>query len=286
MRMTFRLLAVASLLVLLVLLAPLPPATATSVAQPAAALTPTPTHRPLIIAHRGASGQAPENTMAAFELAIELGADIIELDVRRSSDGALVVIHDATVNRTTTGDFRGAVADLTLAELKSLDAGSWRGEQFAGEPIPTLDEVLERLGGRTRFLIELKEAGIEADVARAIRDAGVTDSVMMQSFDAKSVGAIAALMPETPAGVLFRAPGLLGRIFLARRVIRRSAAADAAFAAINYRAITKPLVRSIRAAGLGVYAWTVNSAPAMRAIVALGLDGIITNYPETLRGLL
>ena len=75
---------------------------------------------PFVIAHRGASGQAPENTMAAFELAIELGADIIELDVRRSSDGALVVIHDATVNRTTTGDFRGAVADLTLAELKSL----------------------------------------------------------------------------------------------------------------------------------------------------------------------
>lgn len=273
-------------LIVSLLLVLLPAIGAARMSPSAAPPTPSLAPRPLVIAHRGASGQAPENTMAAFELAIELGSDMIELDVRRCLDGALVVIHDATVDRTTRGDYRGAVAGLTLAQLKSLDAGSWRGQQFAGERIPTLEEVLAAFGGRTRILIELKEAGTEADIAHAVRAASVADSVMMQSFDAECVNTIASLMPEAPAGVLFNAPGLLSRLFFASTVVNRTVGARGAFAAVNYNAVTQSLAGAVRAAGLGIYAWTVDDASAMHDMVKLGLDGIITNYPETLRGLL
>jgi glycerophosphoryl diester phosphodiesterase len=102
--------------------------------------------RPLVCAHRGRSGVAPENTLAAFEAAVDLGADFLELDVRRSADGEIVCIHDATVDRTTDGT--GAVADLTLAELRALDAGSWKDARYAGERIPLLSAVLAQIAPR------------------------------------------------------------------------------------------------------------------------------------------
>lgn len=255
-------------------------------AAAAAAAAARPASRPLIIAHRGASGHAPENTMAAFELAIELGADAVELDVRRSLDGALVVIHDATVNRTTTGEHRGFVSRLTLAQLKTLDAGSWRGTQYAGERIPTLEEVFVGLRGRTRFLIELKDSGIEEDVVRVIREAGVADSVMLQSFSAKSVAVIASLIPEAPSGVLFRRPILFGRGRFTDKVVHTTADKGAVFAAVAHKAMTKSQVDAVSAQGLGIYAWTVNDVDAMRKMIDLGVDGIITNYPDIVRGLM
>ena len=128
--------------------------------------------RPLVIAHRGASGVAPENTMASFEQAVKFGADMIELDVHGSKDGNLIVIHDSSTARTARGNPQGAVADLTLGELKKLDAGAWKGAGFVGERIPTLDEVLAAFKGRAMILIELKARGIEQKVAQAIREAG------------------------------------------------------------------------------------------------------------------
>lgn len=113
------------------------------------------------IAHRGASGYAPENTMAAFEKALEMGADLLELDVQLSTDGHVVVIHDYTVERTTDG--QGKVEDLTLEESRKLDAGAWYRPEFKGEVIPTLEEVLEHVGGRIGLLIGLDHSGYAAD---------------------------------------------------------------------------------------------------------------------------
>ena len=123
--------------------------------------------RPLVIAHRGASGSAPENTMAAFSLAVERGAEVVELDVQMTADGYPVVIHNATVNRTTDGT--GLVREKTLAELQTLDAGSWFETRFAGERVPTLEEVVTWARGRVALAIEIKNTpfhyrGIEASV--------------------------------------------------------------------------------------------------------------------------
>lgn len=141
------------------------------------------------IAHRGAAAYAPENTIASYDLAVDMKADYIEIDVQRSKDGELVVIHDTSVDRTTDGS--GKVGDLTLEEMKSLDAGSWKGEQFAGEEIPTFEEVLDRYHGKVGILIEMKSPelypGIEEQVADALKerhlDTPQNEKIILQSFN-------------------------------------------------------------------------------------------------------
>lgn len=165
-----------------------------------------------IIAHRGASGYAPENTMAAFEKALQMKADYIELDVQMSKDGELVIIHDTTVNRTTdiNSKLPVAVKNLTLAELRKLDAGSFFAPQFAGERIPTFEEVLDRYKGKIGLLIELKEPsrypGIEEKVSAALKERRMdkpnNGKIIVQSFDFNSVYKIHQLLPSMPTGVL------------------------------------------------------------------------------------
>ena len=145
------------------------------------------------VAHRGATGYAPENTIAAFDLAVEMDADYIEIDVQRSKDGELVLIHDTTVNRTTDG--KGNVGDLTIEQLRSLDAGSWKGEQFSGEQIPTFEEILDRYHGEIGILIELKSPelypGIEEQVAAALKERSFdnqqNEKIIIQSFNFNSM---------------------------------------------------------------------------------------------------
>src|SRR5919201_2276293 len=127
--------------------------------------------RPYLLAHRGASGYAPENTIAAFERALALRADGVETDLRASNDGVLVLMHDERVDRTTDGE--GAVAVLTLDELRRLDAGGSYGPRFAGERVPTLDELLSRYGGRLPLCLEVKQPGIEARLVAAVRERGL-----------------------------------------------------------------------------------------------------------------
>ena len=148
------------------------------------------THRPWAIAHRGASLEAPENTLAAFRRAMELGADLIELDVHQTSDGHVVVIHDETVDRTTDGS--GAVRAMTLRELRRLDAGSWMGPHFAGERVPTLLEVLELTRGQIGLAIEIKAGsrrypGIEAAVVHLLQTTGRLDDVILISGDCRAI---------------------------------------------------------------------------------------------------
>ncbi|KUP24054.1 glycerophosphodiester phosphodiesterase family protein [Paenibacillus sp. DMB5] len=167
-----------------------------------------PADKVITIAHRGASGYAPENTIPAIELAIEMQADYIELDIHLTKDKIPVVIHDETVNRTTGG--RGYVRNLTLEQIKQLDAGTWFNEaypmfareQYAGITIPTLDEVFEMFGDKTRYMIEIKEPGansqIEALLNEAIEKYKLEDAVSVHSFSSASLRKLHALNPEIP----------------------------------------------------------------------------------------
>jgi glycerophosphoryl diester phosphodiesterase len=238
--------------------------------------------RPLVIAHRGASGVAPENTMASFEQAVKFGVDMIELDVHGSKDGSLIVIHDDTTARTARGNPQGAVGDLTLAQLKKLDVGVWKGPGFAGERVATLDEVLAAFKGRAMFLIELKARGIEERVAQVIHEAGMEDRVMLQSFDAESVRIMRELLPETPAGVLYRDTWILDPAGRGRRIVEQVREVGASFAGMNVGAVSVELVRTLKNGGLDVFAWTADDDWIFEHLAKAGVDGIITNYPERL----
>jgi len=161
--------------------------------------------QPIIFAHRGASVQAPENTLAAFELAIAQNADAIELDVKLSADGHAVVIHDTTVDRTTGSE--GRVKDLSLAELRSLDAGSFFSEKYSGERIPTLEEVFESVGKRIFINVELTNYNSPRDqlvetVCMLVKKFGLQKQVMFSSFFGSNLSKARAYLPDVPRGLL------------------------------------------------------------------------------------
>lgn len=229
----------------------------------------------LNIAHRGASGRFPENTLSAFRAAIDAGAQMCELDVEGSSDGAIVVIHDETVDRTTDG--RGAVRAMTFDELKRLDAGIRFGNEFKGERIPTLAEVLALTEGRCELNIEIKSAGVERKVCDLIVEHRALATAMVSSFAWDALAIVRHLEPRVRVGLLAsRWPArLVGAAFEMR--------ADA----INPRSdiVTEDLCIAAHQRNLSVYAWTVDEPGEMRQLIAFGVDGIMTNYPERLREL-
>jgi glycerophosphoryl diester phosphodiesterase len=236
-----------------------------------------------VVGHRGAMGHCPENTLASFERGLELGADWIELDVHLSRDGALAVIHDETVDRTTNG--HGAVRDHMLAELKALDAGSWFGPQFAGQQIPTLDEVLTWARPRNTIVdIEIKNApvyyaGIEAAVVEAVRRHDMTERVIVISFDHAAVQQVKALESRIATGVLYA-----GRPVDAGLGMARQAQADAVLPHWAY--VTAADVAAAHAAGLSVAPWASSDPEVLRHLVAAGVDAIGTNHPDVLCGVL
>jgi glycerophosphoryl diester phosphodiesterase len=225
------------------------------------------------IAHRGASGSFPENTLAAFRAAIEAGAGMCELDVQLTRDGAMVVIHDDTVDRTTDGT--GAVAAMTLAEIKRLDAGEKFASHFVGESVPTLDEVLDLVQGRCALNIELKADGLEAKVGELVRARGAFGWTLISSFDWATLTRIRQVAPELRIG-------LLASRWPARLV---GAATEMKASAINpsFDIVTEDLCSAAHSRELKVYAWTVDEPVAMRRLIAAGVDGIMTNWPGRLR---
>ena len=236
-----------------------------------------PAPRPLVIAHRGASGEAPENTIAAFELAVTHGADSVTLDVHLSRDDHPVVIHDFTLARTTDGT--GRVRGRTVRELKRLDAGSWRGAQFRGQRIQTLQEVLERFRGRTRFCLELRGGsdvyeGIDERVVSLIEVYDVLDQTLVQSFDPTTLDRIRALNPDVQLGILATAPPL-------RPLISSTNPYRAICPDVNL--ITSDEIAAIRQAGLACYVWTVNEPAQMDRLIDWGVSGIVTDRPDLLR---
>jgi glycerophosphoryl diester phosphodiesterase len=236
--------------------------------------------RVLNLAHCGASAVAPPNTLAAFDKAIELGADGIEFDVHLSADGVPVVIHDFTVEATTDGS--GRVADLTLAQLKELDAGSSFAPAFAGEHIPTLQEVLEAVGGQLLLNIELKtvsprDHGLERAVIDQVKQHELSDRVLLSSFNPFSLRRAKGIAPHIPTGLLY-APGMplpLRRAWMASLVPHEARHPEHTMVDGRYMAWA-------RRHDYRVHTWTVDDPNEMRHLIALGVDAIITNVPDTL----
>lgn len=232
------------------------------------------------VAHRGATGYAPENTMAGFDLAVEMKADYIEIDVQRSKDGKLVVIHDTTVDRTTNGT--GKVGDLTFEQLRSLDAGSWKGEQFAREQIPTFEEILDRYRGKIGILIELKAPelypGIEEQVAAALTERNLAKpqnkKIILQSFNFESMKKMDKLLPKVQIGVLTsnRAHTTVAAL--------QEFAQYADWFNPSYGIVTEDLVNSVHALDMQIGSWTVRSQEAADFLFDMGVDAIITDYPD------
>jgi glycerophosphoryl diester phosphodiesterase len=236
----------------------------------------------VVIAHRGASGAAPENTGAAFRLAAELGADGVELDVQLTRDGAVVVCHDATLERTTDG--RGSIAELTLAELRRLDAGSWFGAGFAGEPLPTLDEVLDWSAGRIAVNVELKVApgsDLAAQLARAaverVRARRLAATTIISSFDAVATAEAVRACPECEVAFLWN--GETGDDPLA--VLEQTGGRALH---LPLERLAPELVRQLRARGLAVRVYTINERNELERALAADVDAVITDYPDRVLG--
>jgi glycerophosphoryl diester phosphodiesterase len=240
--------------------------------------------RPLDFAHRGASHEAPGNTLAAFLLAAELGADGIELDVQLSQDGEIVVIHDLTLEATTNG--RGRVGERSLAELKRLDAGSWFGPAFAGLQIPTLQEVVDAVGHQLLLNVELKttslrDDGLAAAVVRLLEENHLLDRVVISSFNPLSIWRVRRLNPWIATGLLY-APDmpLPLRWPWTRHLVRPDALHP------YHTSVNAGYVQWARRRGYRVHTWTVDDEQEMERLVQAGTDLIITNRPGLLRKVL
>src|SRR6266853_2281783 len=230
----------------------------------------------LAIAHRGASGYAPENTFAAFRRAIALGAGFIETDLQLSRDARLVAIHDATVNRTTNG--QGAVHDMTLAELRRLDAGSWFGSEFAGERIPTIEEILEFANKHdVVFYLEMKPSGSwggEHALISALRDSREIARTVVISFDPAILAAVRKIEPTLMTGLLFE-----GHI---PNPLDKAIEIGARQLAVRGDLVPPRLLKEAQGHDLQVVCWTVNHPGHMRLLAQAGVDGIISDYPDRL----
>lgn len=235
--------------------------------------------RPLVIAHAACKGHAPENTLAGVRAALALGVDAIEVDVHCTADGVPVLIHDATVDRTTDGS--GAVAALTLAELRRLDAGvrAFNG-RFAGEHIPTLAEALDLTRGHCLLVVEVKAPGIEREVLSVLRPAA--DDVMVWSFFPEVVTRVRELAPAVPCALL--SPTLEGRP--PEELLRTALQAHQQAVAVHHSSVDQELVRRAARRGLSVFAWTADEPAEQRRLLAAGVAGIVTNYPDRLHAAL
>jgi glycerophosphoryl diester phosphodiesterase len=234
-------------------------------------------HKPLVIAHRGASGYAPENTLAAFKAAIDMGADGIEFDVTMSQDREVVVIHDDTLDRTTSG--KGTVWEKDAQALQTLDAGSWFAPAFAKQRIPLLTQVLDLVGPDLFLNIEIKYGPFAQDTLAAvfalIMQRRNPDRTLITSFDENVIRQCLESAPELSCGLIFEINNL-PRAFSGRWHAVSS----------HFPLITDSFMQTCRSEGKQVYAWTVNSVDIMKQMVQAGVDGIITNYPDKLIALL
>ncbi|MBI3768207.1 MAG: glycerophosphodiester phosphodiesterase [Deltaproteobacteria bacterium] len=229
----------------------------------------------LRIAHRGASGRVPENTCAAFAAALALGVDAIELDCQLSADGVPVVIHDETLERTTSGI--GPVAVKRWDELAALDAGAWRGPTFRGERIPRLADVLAQLDGRVVLNVEIKSArdvgAIEAPLVALVAAHDALSWVLFSSFHEAAVRNVRAASTDAAIGVLWDRRPATGALALADELHARCIVP-------SRRLVTPELIAAAHARDLGVWVWTVNDVAEMRRLVAAGVDALFSDYPE------
>lgn len=242
--------------------------------------------RILNLAHRGAREHAPENTIPAFEEAAEMGADGVELDVQLTLDGVPIVFHDETVEHLTDG--HGALGEMTLAQLKELDAGTHFSAEFAGTQIPTLAEVFEELGDRLLFNIELKNilarsSELAREVVRSIREHGMTERVLISSFNPMILRQVRRIAPEVPLGYLYASnlPLPLAKGWLARPIIGYHEARHPHFSMVD-----EMYMRWARKHRYRVNVWTVNELADIQRMRDLGVDAIMSDWPDLVQDVL
>ena len=219
--------------------------------------------RVLRIGHRGAAGHAPENTLAAVRQGIELGVDFVEIDVRRTADGVLVALHDATVNRTTNG--RGRVEALSLGEVRKLDAGN-------GERIPTVEEVLQMAGRRTGLMLELKVDGLAHLTVQTVQKVQLDTPVIYASFLHKELTYVRAVETEAALMVLFDR--------LPRAPVPYAMQYQPEYVGLRHDRATGPLVDAFHRENVMVWVYTANSLADIARAISIGVDGVISNFPE------
>jgi glycerophosphoryl diester phosphodiesterase len=232
---------------------------------------------PIIIAHRGDKAHAPENTLPAFNLAVEKGADAIEFDVKLTSDGQVIVHHDRLVDRTTDGT--GKISKYSFTSLRDLDAGSWFSDGYSGERIPTMDEVFETVGKRTHIDVELTNYTTPLDdlvtcVVEKVKRHGLQDRMLFSSFFPRNLRKAHLLLPEVPLGLLTMRDwkGFWGRTFGWR--------GDYYAFHPHFTNANAGLVDRVHAMGKRVQVWTVNAEEDLKRMIGLGVDGIFTDDPE------
>ena len=234
---------------------------------------------PLRIAHRGASGRglAPENTLAAFEKALDIGVDMLEIDVRVTGDGQMIVLHDPSLDRTT--DCEGIVREMGLDEIRQADAGD-------GERVPILREVFDLARNRAPLLLEIKSDFIAERVVQAIADAQIEEQVVVQSFNPQTVERVKRLAPHLPSSLLIgELPTTPSRV-RARRLVSQVLEVGANTLSIWHATLTPSLIEEMRKRGIAVWAWTVDEEITMRDLAMMGVQGLVTNYPDVLNNVL
>lgn len=238
---------------------------------------------PVVIAHRGAAGEAPENTLAAFKLALEQGCDAIELDIHMSADGQLVVCHDDDIRRTTTGE--GLIGEMIVSELKRFDAGLKFHEKYAGEKIPLLEEVFDLVPEHMMINIEIKNIPmyypkIDQKLLDLMIRRNRMHNVIISSFDHRILRKIKERNPDVKVGLLYHAR------LAHHRIYAESVGIPVYSIHPNFETLDREDVQDATRHGLTVYPFTVNREEDMRTLVDWGISGIITDYPGRLRSLL
>jgi glycerophosphoryl diester phosphodiesterase len=251
----------------------------------AADMSPTPAQKlvsakkVLIIAHRGNSSEFPENTLPAFESAVKVGADLVELDYHHSADGVPCVLHDEMLSRTTDADDlfgikEPLVCNYKHAELCRLDAGAWFDLKFAGTRLPTLEESLEAIQMGSVTLVERK-AGDAATCVKLLEKKKLLDQLVVQSFDWEYVRQCRQLAPNLVLAALGGKP-------LNDKRLEMAAATGAQVIAWDHKEIKRPQIEAIHAKGLKAWVYTVDDPARAKQLIAAGIDGIITNVPQTM----
>lgn len=227
------------------------------------------------IAHRGASGIAPENTLTAFSKAIEIGVDAIELDLHGTADSEVVVIHDPTLDRTT--NMSGLINQTTLANIKQADSGSWFHPQFKGETIPTLEEALACITDKTIAVLEIKASSITESVVQKVIEMSLLTRVVIISFNISDLYTVRTIEPRIPTGWLIGSNnGYIDPIQLCQKIC----SVGCSLLNVNTLLITEEFAYEVRRRGISLWTWTVDDIVRMRLMRDIGVQGITSNHPD------
>lgn len=233
---------------------------------------------PLVTAHRGASGYAPENTLSSMSIAIEMGADFAELDVQETLDGEIILLHDKTLKRTA--GLEKNIWEINYSDLKSLDAGSWFNDEFKAEPIPKLSEIIDLVNGKMKLNIELKTNGHEKELAervvKIVEDKKYSDNCIFTSFDFSQVDRVKEINSNLKVGYIFSTLPIDVDLFNS----------DVDLLSVHSSLVNKEFMKKAIENEKEVHVWTVNDEDEMIRLASLGVTSIITNYPDKLKRIL